>query len=104
VGYARVTPVDSFFVKQHIPRPAPINPAAYKLTINGIVSRPKDMSLADLKALPQFTVPATLECTGNGRGFYTPKVPGIQLEARRSGQRGVARPAAERRVKTRRHE
>ena len=23
-------------------------------------------------------MPATLECTGNGRGFYTPKVPGIQ--------------------------
>src|ERR1700729_4047387 len=73
-----LTPVDSFFVRQHIPRPAPIDPAAYKLTINGMVSSPKDVSLADLKALPQFTVPATLECTGNGRGFYTPKVPGIQ--------------------------
>jgi DMSO/TMAO reductase YedYZ molybdopterin-dependent catalytic subunit len=36
------------------------------------------LTLADLKALPQFTVPATIECTGNGRAFYTPKVPGIQ--------------------------
>ena len=33
-----VTPVDSFFVRQHLPRPAPINPGAYKLTINGMVS------------------------------------------------------------------
>src|SRR5580658_6489814 len=73
-----VTPVDSFFVRQHLPRPAPIDPAAYRLTLNGMVSHPKEVSLADLKALPQFTVPATLECTGNGRGFYTPKVPGIQ--------------------------
>jgi sulfite oxidase len=73
-----VTPVDSFFVRQHLPRPAPIDPAAYRLTLNGMVSRPTEVSLADLKALPQFTVPATLECTGNGRGFYTPKVPGIQ--------------------------
>src|ERR1700683_57987 len=32
-----VTPVDAFFVRQHIPRPAPIDPAAYKLTINGMV-------------------------------------------------------------------
>src|SRR5580704_9591569 len=54
-----VTPVDSFFVRQHIPRPAPIDPAAYKLTINGMVSRPREVSLADLKALPQFIVPAT---------------------------------------------
>src|ERR1700677_4527636 len=49
---AWVTPVDSFFVRQHIPRPAPIDPASYKLTINGMVSAPKDVSLADLKALP----------------------------------------------------
>src|SRR3984957_10033281 len=26
-----VTPVDSFFVRQHIPRPAPIDPGAYRL-------------------------------------------------------------------------
>ncbi len=73
-----VTPVDSFFVRQHIPRPAEIDPNVFKITINGMVSRPMDVTLADLKNLPQYTVPATLECTGNGRGFYTPKVPGIQ--------------------------
>jgi DMSO/TMAO reductase YedYZ molybdopterin-dependent catalytic subunit len=73
-----VTPVDAFFVRQHIPRPAEIDPNAFKITISGMVSRPMDVTLADLKKLPQYTVPATLECTGNGRGFYTPKVPGIQ--------------------------
>lgn len=73
-----LTPVNSFFVRQHIPRPGPISPDAYRLTINGLVAKPLQLSLSDLRKLPQYTVPATLECTGNGRGFYTPKVPGIQ--------------------------
>lgn len=73
-----LTPVDAFFVRQHIPRPGPIDPDSYRLTLNGMVSKPAQISLADLKKLPQYTVPATLECTGNGRGFYSPKVPGIQ--------------------------
>jgi len=73
-----LTPVDIFFVRQHIPRPGPIDPEAYRLTVNGMVSKPAQMTLADLRKLPQYTVTATLECTGNGRGFYSPKVPGIQ--------------------------
>jgi DMSO/TMAO reductase YedYZ molybdopterin-dependent catalytic subunit len=73
-----VTPVDSFFVRQHIPRPAAIDPAAHRVQISGLVSKQLQLSVADLQKLPQHTVPATLECTGNGRGFYTPKVPGIQ--------------------------
>ena len=73
-----LTRVDSFFVRQHIPRPASIDRAAYRLKINGMVAKPLELALDDLRNLPQFTVTATLECTGNGRGFYTPKVPGIQ--------------------------
>src|SRR5256885_15454605 len=73
-----VTPVDAFFVRQHLPRPAAIDPAAYRLTINGMVAKTAQLTLADLQKLPQHTVPATLECTGNGRAFYNPKVPGVQ--------------------------
>src|SRR3954469_13166355 len=73
-----VTPVDAFFVRQHLPRPPKIDPATYRLKLNGMVSKETDLTLADLEKLPQHTVPATLECTGNGRAFYTPKVPGIQ--------------------------
>ena len=72
------TPIDSFFVRQHIPRPAPIDPDAFRVAITGMVARPREITLTDLKALPQYAVPATLECTGNGRFFYAPKVPGIQ--------------------------
>jgi sulfite oxidase len=73
-----LTRVDSFFVRQHLPRPAPIDRAAYRLKMSGMVSKPIDLSLDDLRKLPQFAVTATLECTGNGRAFYSPKVPGIQ--------------------------
>jgi DMSO/TMAO reductase YedYZ molybdopterin-dependent catalytic subunit len=73
-----VTPVDAFFVRQHIPRPAPIDPAAHRVQVSGMVGKPAQLSVADLQKLPQHTVPATLECTGNGRGFFSPKVPGIQ--------------------------
>ena len=73
-----ITPVDAFFVRQHIPRPAAIDPAAYRLNLTGMVSKPLQVTLADLQKLPQHTVPATLECTGNGRAFFTPKLPGIQ--------------------------
>jgi DMSO/TMAO reductase YedYZ molybdopterin-dependent catalytic subunit len=73
-----ITPLDAFFLRQHLPRPAQIAPADYRLKINGLVGKEVTLTLADLEKLPQQTVPATLECTGNGRAFYTPKVPGIQ--------------------------
>jgi sulfite oxidase len=73
-----ITPIEAFFVRQHLPRPAAIDTGAYRLTVNGMVAKPLQLTLEDLRQLPQFTVPATIECTGNGRGFYSPKVPGIQ--------------------------
>jgi len=72
------TPVDAFYVRQHIPRPAPIDGGAYRLVVNGLVSKPVTLTLADLQRLPQQTIPATLECAGNGRAFFRPQVPGIQ--------------------------
>src|ERR1700758_3487454 len=47
-----LTPVDAFFVRQHIPRPGPIDQEAYRLTVNGMVSKPAQLSLADLRRLP----------------------------------------------------
>jgi DMSO/TMAO reductase YedYZ molybdopterin-dependent catalytic subunit len=73
-----LTPVDAFYVRQHIPRPAPIDAATYRLAVNGMVSKPAALTLADLQRLPQQTIPATLECSGNGRAFFRPQVPGIQ--------------------------
>src|SRR5579871_1040722 len=72
-----ITPNDAFFVRQHLPRPT-VDLQAYRLTVNGLVGKELSLSLDDLRKLPQHKVPATLECTGNGRGFYRPRVPGIQ--------------------------
>jgi DMSO/TMAO reductase YedYZ molybdopterin-dependent catalytic subunit len=43
-----------------------------------MVSKPTALTLDELRKLPQYTVPAVIECAGNGRAFYSPKVPGIQ--------------------------
>src|ERR1035438_9336604 len=66
-----LTPVDGFFVRQPLPRPPAIDAAAYRLNITGLVSKQLQVTLDDLERLPQHTVPATLECTGNGRAFFT---------------------------------
>jgi sulfite oxidase len=72
-----LTPNDAFFVRQHLPRPV-IQEADFRLSMKGRVSREIQLSLADLRKLPQYAVTAVLECTGNGRGFFQPQVPGIQ--------------------------
>jgi DMSO/TMAO reductase YedYZ molybdopterin-dependent catalytic subunit len=72
-----LTPNDVFFVRQHLPRPK-IEESTYRLALSGRVSKELQLTAADLLKLPQHTVPATLECTGNGRGLFRPRVPGIQ--------------------------
>ena len=72
-----LTPNDKFFVRQHLPRPE-VKADSFRLTVNGLVSKPLELKIDDLRKLPQHKVVATLECTGNGRGFYRPRVPGIQ--------------------------
>lgn len=71
------TPNDAFFVRQHLPRPT-IQEGEFRISLAGRTAREIQLSLDDLRKLPQHQLPAVLECTGNGRGFYQPKVPGIQ--------------------------
>ena len=72
-----ITPNHSFFVRQHLPRPK-TGAASHRLEIGGLVKQKQALSIADLRALPQVTVPAVLECAGNGRSFFRPKMPGLQ--------------------------
>src|ERR1700676_5146375 len=72
-----LTPTNKFFVRQHLPRPE-VDASTYRLAVNGLVGKPLELKLEDLRKLPQHKVVATLECTGNGRGFFRPRVPGIQ--------------------------
>lgn len=72
-----ITPNDTFFVRQHLPRPK-VAAAAYRLKVSGMVSSPLDLSLDNLRKMPQVKVAATLECAGNGRSYFRPKLPGLQ--------------------------
>lgn len=73
------TPNELFYIRSHFPVPE-IDLANWRLKIEGAVERPLEMTLDDLQALPATTLPATLECAGNGRVFLVPKVKGTQWE------------------------
>jgi DMSO/TMAO reductase YedYZ molybdopterin-dependent catalytic subunit len=72
-----ITPNDVFFVRQHLPRPS-TNEGTHRVALRGRVNQEMEVSVAELRKLPQYTVAATLECTGDARGFFRPRVPGIQ--------------------------
>jgi DMSO/TMAO reductase YedYZ molybdopterin-dependent catalytic subunit len=70
VGYH--VPVDRFFVRNHTSTPI-IDAAAWALEVFGAGLRggPAHFSLADLRRLPSVTRSVTVECAGNGRGYFT---------------------------------
>lgn len=73
-----LTPVNYFYVRNHMSEPAKIDAAAWRLTIAGEVEKPLTLTLSDLTRIPVHSITNTLECAGNGRGLQNPKVPGIQ--------------------------
>lgn len=82
-----ITPIDAFYVRNHMPIPASVDAAAWRLAVDGEVATPLSLSMADLKQLPAATLTVTLECAGNGRAFFDPPVAGIQW---RKGAVGTA--------------
>lgn len=64
---AVLTPAGDFFVRNHFALPE-IDPATWSLHIGGLVTQPKTLSLAELRAGKQRTVSSLLECAGNGVG------------------------------------
>ena len=72
-----VTPPDRFFVRTHFGVPR-IEPGEYRLVIDGHVTHPRSLTLADLSALAGDEVTATLECAGNGRANLETPVAGLQ--------------------------
>ncbi len=74
-----ITPNEQFYIRSHFPVP-PLDPKTWRLRIEGAVARPLELSLDDLRGFAAQTVPATLECAGNGRVFLVPKVKGTQWE------------------------
>lgn len=62
-----ITPNDKFFFVSHFDKPV-IEEAGWKLEIDGLVTNPVTLTLADLKARPRQETTVTLECSGN-HGF-----------------------------------
>jgi len=71
-----ITPVELFYVRNHLPLPR-VNVAEWSIAVTGEVEHPVELKLADLEKLEQGKVVNTMECAGNGRSFYRPRVPGI---------------------------
>lgn len=68
-----ITPADLHFTRIHAGVPT-IDPTKHTLLIHGLVDRPIELTLADLKRFPAVTRMHFVECSGNGRSAYrTPK-------------------------------
>jgi DMSO/TMAO reductase YedYZ molybdopterin-dependent catalytic subunit len=76
-----LTPNDAFFVRYHLSQvPTAIDPDKFNLAVKGKVNSPVNLSLAELKTeFEPAEVVAVNQCSGNSRGFSTPRVNGGQL-------------------------
>jgi sulfite oxidase len=78
------TPNQLFFVRSH--HGPPPEGAAYALTVDGLGRDRLSLSLDELRSFPKTTLPAVLQCAGNGRAFFDPPVPGAQWRRGAAGQ------------------
>ena len=71
-----ITPVEHFFVRnnEHMPT---VNLNEWRLRITGEVTRPLDLSFQELLKFEPRRVTNTLECAGNGRAFFQPRISGV---------------------------
>ena len=67
-----VTPVGLHYLVVHFDIPA-VDPTTWRLRIGGHVREPLELTLDELRARPQQTIPVTLECAGNGRALLRPR-------------------------------
>ena len=67
-----ITPVGMHYLLVHFDVPE-IDPATWRLRIGGLVDRPLELSLDDIRSRPARTIPVTLECAGNGRARLEPR-------------------------------
>lgn len=74
-----LTPADSFFVRCNFDVPV-LDGDSWAVRVEGAVSTPATLALADLRALPYHEVTATVECAGNGRRLMRPAPGGTPWE------------------------
>ena len=74
-----LTPNRLFFVRSHFGPPV-VGLSPWTLAIDGMVDRPVTLDLDALKPVPAATLPAVLQCSGNGRALFRPQPPGVAWE------------------------
>jgi DMSO/TMAO reductase YedYZ molybdopterin-dependent catalytic subunit len=65
-----MTPTHLFYVVQHFAVPELIRPEAWRLTIDGAVKRPLQITYDDLRRLPGRTVRTVMECSGSDANYF----------------------------------
>lgn len=75
-----ITPNDAFFVRYHVfPVPTAVDLGTWRLRVHGLVDRPLELSMDDLKTkFPATRIVAANQCSGNSRGRFSPRVLGGQ--------------------------
>jgi DMSO/TMAO reductase YedYZ molybdopterin-dependent catalytic subunit len=74
-----ITPNEAFYVRYHIPPPATVDLSTWRLKVGGHLDKPVNLSLDDLQSkFPRASVVAVNQCSGNGRGYFSPRVFGGQ--------------------------
>jgi len=74
------TPNDQFFVRYHLAVIPEIDVDTWRLRVGGgAAQRPLELTLHDLKHdFERVRLAAVNQCSGNRRGLFTPRVPGVQ--------------------------
>jgi DMSO/TMAO reductase YedYZ molybdopterin-dependent catalytic subunit len=72
------TPNNRFFVRWHLANiPTSIDPSKFRLNVRGHVRRPVSIGLEELaREFKPFEIAAVNQCSGNSRGFFSPRVAG----------------------------
>ena len=74
-----ITPEEYFFIRNHFSYPE-VDERNYSVGIDGAVYNPSRFLVDQLKVMPTREFVISLECSGNKRAFFDPKVYGIQWE------------------------
>ncbi|WP_053361726.1 sulfite oxidase [Bacillus sp. FJAT-27251] len=73
------TPANYFYRRNHFSYPE-LSQSSLWIQIGGLVSSPAFLHFNDLLAMPAKSLLVPLECAGNKRAHFSPKVPGEQWE------------------------
>ncbi|MBA4541508.1 MULTISPECIES: sulfite oxidase [Thermoactinomyces] len=74
-----ITPVELMYKRNHFPYPSAADIPA-TLHLNGLVDHPLTLDYEDLLSWPSKTLVVPLECAGNRRTSYSPRVYGVQWQ------------------------